>query len=310
MTVRKSAIGKKSDLIFYCALLVWPVLQFLIFYVYVNFNSFFLAFKDIELVPGKGYVSKPSVQAFKDLFTLLQTKEIREAALTSILVYGLTLVVVTPLGLLFSYYISKKLFASGFFRVMLFLPSILSSVVMVTIYTYFVNNALPNMLEDFFGMKDVMPFLSRPKKIKFVMVFIYNFIVGFGVSVLMYANAMSAISPEVMEAAKLDGATGIKEFLHVSLPMIFPTLSVFLVTGIASIFTNQYNLYSFFSNQTDPPFQTFGYYMYVNTMKVQAKMDMSGYPQLSALGLAMTFVAVPLTYLVKWLLEKFGPSED
>ena len=37
---------------------------------------------------------------------------------------------------------------------------------------------------------------------------------------------------------------------------------------------------------------------------------MSEYPFLSSLGLLMTFVAVPLTLLVKYLLEKFGPKAD
>lgn len=301
----KKTIGRKNDLIFYSILLIWPILQFCVFYIYVNFNSFLLAFKNIRLVDGE-YIVKPSVKAFQDLWELLSTEQMKNTALLSVLTWALNMVTMIPLGLLFSFYIAKKHAGASFFRIMLFLPSILSSVVMVTIYRYFINNALPKMLEDFFGMENVAPFLSRPPEVKYLMIFIYNMLVGFGVSVLMYANAMSAIPPEITEAAMLDGATGIKEFFYVSLPMVFSTLSVFIVTGVAGIFTNQFNLFSFFAGES--PFATFGYYLYKETVKWQD--DMSHYPLLSALGLAMTLVAVPLTYAVKGALEKFGPKED
>ena len=51
---------------------------------------------------------------------------------------------------------------------------------------------------------------------------------------------------------------------------------------------------------------TYGYYFYTQT---QGAQSIAEYPLLSAMGLLMSVVAIPLTLLVKWLLEKFGPSE-
>ena len=48
--------------------------------------------------------------------------------------------------------------------------------------------------------------------------------------------------------------------------------------------------------------------MYFRTQK--AKADISQYPPLAALGLMMSAIAIPLTFLVRWLLNKYGPSED
>ena len=31
--------GNKGDLLFYSLLMIWPLLQFAVFYIYVNFNS-------------------------------------------------------------------------------------------------------------------------------------------------------------------------------------------------------------------------------------------------------------------------------
>lgn len=311
--IKKSkGIGRRADLIFYSILLIWPILQFSVFYVYVNFNSFFLAFKDIELVVNpngtSGYVYSFSLSAFSQLWKELGSQTIRQAGLVSLLTYALSLVVTMPLGLIFSFYISKKRFGSGFFRVMLFLPSILSSMVTVTLYKNFVDLAIPNMISDVFNAGKVTSILSRSAAWKFFAIYMYNLLVGFGVSVLMYSNAMSGIAPEITEAAQLDGATGMKEFIYISLPSVFSTVSVFIVTGIAGIFTNQFNLFSFYGTMSTVPFQTFGYYLYTETYRWQN--DMSHYPYLSALGLAMTAVAVPSTFIVRRLLEKFGPSPD
>ena len=136
----------------------------------------------------------------------------------------------------------------------------------------------------------------------------YNLLVGFGVNVLMYSNAMSAISEEVVEAAHLDGATGIKEFWFVTLPSIYPTLVTFIITGLAGMFLNQYNLYSFFGSGEHFGLQTYGLYFYVQTLLADGSR--AEYSQISAIGLWLTFIALPLTYGVKFLLEKFGPSED
>jgi multiple sugar transport system permease protein len=117
----------------------------------------------------------------------------------------------------------------------------------------------------------------------------------------MYANKMFDISPEVIEAGKLDGAIGFKEFWHIVLPLTFPTLSVFLITGVATIFTNQANLYSFYGHLLDHEYQTIGYYLFLLVNGEQYGEEF--YTYASALGIACTLIAFPLTMLVKKLLN-------
>ena len=124
----------------------------------------------------------------------------------------------------------------------------------------------------------------------------------------MYANKMSSISTEVIESAHLDGASGIKEFWYIVLPMSFSTVSVFLVTGVAGIFTNQINDFIFFGTTPNNETMTLGYFLYVKTYT--AKQNMAEYPTIASLGLMITIIAVPLTFLVKYLLDKYGPKED
>ena len=298
----------KSDRLFYVLILIFPVAQFIIFYIGVNLNSFLLAFKNITLDENLKYHTELSLSAFANAFVMIKTPEILGIIRISFLSYLIKTLISVPLGLLFSYYIAKKLFGARFFRTILFLPSILSTIVMVTLFRYFVDNAIPAMIKDITKQEVVLSLLSQSNNVQYATIMFYNLWIGFGVSVLMYANAMSGISPSVLDAAKIDGATAFKEFVYITLPSIFSTLTVFLIAGVAGIFTDQLNLYSFYGSDPSVPYKTFGYYMFFQTNKYVN--DMSHYPVLSAFGLIMTAVAVPLTFLMKRLLEKFGPSED
>ncbi len=296
--------SNKKDLAFYIALMAWPVLQFAVCYIWVNVSSFLMAFQDINVATG---VTTWTWKNFANIITEISWANLGTMALNSVLAWVLLLVISIPLGLLFSYYIYKKMPGSIFFRAVLFLPSIVSAIVMVTIFRYFVSSALPSFVQDLFGAE--FPNVLDPATgYAFWTVIFYTIWVGFGTSVLMYSNGMSGIDPELVDAAHIDGATGIREFWHITLPLVFPTLSVFLITSIANIFINQINLYSFYGGTAHSSIQTFGYYLYMAVKRADG--DYGTFPRLAAFGLILTAIAIPLTLFVRWLLEKFGPSEN
>lgn len=293
---------KDKNLLFYCLLMAFPVAQFLVFYIGVNFNSILMAFQKIDV---RTDTVTWTVSNMKNAFQMMTgSPELLSVMSVSITAYLLLNAIGIPLGLFFSYYIYKKLPLSGAFRVILFLPSILSAIVMATIYQFFVERAIPTMMMQFFDIK-MMGLMENPDT-RFAFIIFYNVLMGFGANVLMYTNSMSGISPDVVEAAQLDGTSTLQEFIHVTLPMIYPTITMFLFTGVAAIFTNQMNLFSFYGATAPNDVSTYGYYFYTQT---QGAQSIAEYPLLSAMGLLMSVVAIPLTLLVKWLLEKFGPSE-
>ena len=307
MTCAANKKKKKSiftkDLLFYSLMLLFPLTQFAIFYIGVNGRSFLYAFQKIDGSTNSiTWTVEPFVNAFRQIFqpTLLKVLG------TSFLSFALTYAIGTVLALFFSYFIYKKLPFGNFFKVMLFLPSILSAIVMVTIYQNFVEIGLPSILTSWFG--GAHKGLIENPDTRFWAIVFYNVFVSFGTSVLMYSNAMSGLSVEVSEAAKIDGANSWHEFFHIVLPGVFPTISTFAITSVAGIFINQMNLFSFFGTGASGDVQTYGYYLYVEALR--AGTNESEYPIICAIGLLLTCVAVPLTLLTKFALEKWGPSED
>lgn len=315
VSVKKNKRGafskqRRKQLIFYCCLLAVPVVQFCIFYLGVNINSILLMFKEYDVETGYSFVGlKNFISVFKEMTNASEPMhELLVNSLRNSLILGcLTIFVGIALAVFFSYYIFKKYFGGSLFKIFLFLPQMISSVVLVIIFKKFIDSAIPSIIETLFGVKTTG--LLSDVKTTLPTLMLYCVFIGFGTQVMMYSGAMSAISSSIVEAAELDGCTPFKEFIFVIVPMIYPTITTFIVVNVATVFVQQMHLFSFYgpnASDGDPNITIFGYYLY----KEAYGGSRVKFPRIATLGFYMTIVSIPATYLVKWLLEKFGPSED
>ena len=200
---KKSELGQNSinDKLFYALFALIPSVQFIIFYIVVNFNSFLLAFKDFS---ATGLEYTWTFDNFSGWFTNESQKaDLWTSIGVSLKSYAIMLIVSIPLGLFFSYYMFKKMPASGVFRVLLFLPSILSAAVLAVIYK--------NMSEWALGGTDGIisklmgeTFRFWDKDHRYTSMILFCIFFSFGTNVLMYTNKMNSISPEIIESAHLD----------------------------------------------------------------------------------------------------------
>lgn len=305
--VKARIFKDKWDWLFYIGLLIIPIMQVIIFYFAVNINSIALSFQKYD---GASGTFVWSFETIKRMFESIGTdKAMITRLINSLIMYGISIIVILPLSLLFSFYIYKKRPASEFFRMMLFLPSVVSPIILTMLFGYFVDRALPEMMLNWFHKE--VPGLLSDIDTMFGTVIAYNVFMGFGVQILMYANAMSGINDSAVEAARLEGANFMQEFWHITLPSIWSTLVTFIVVGVAGLFTNQLNLVGFFGTNALTDTQSLGYYLYAGILRASGEQGgIAEYPILSAFGLLMTVIAVPLTFGIKFLMEKFGPRTE
>ena len=294
------ATKKRADLIFCLLLLAIPMIQFAIFYIGVNINSFVMVFQKYEIIDMEtmkgGFVSN-GFNNFSAMVQQMSTDRFDTAVSNSLTSFIFITLVGITLSLVFSLYIYKKLPGAGVFRVLLFAPSILSAVVMVTMFKYFAEFAIPELF-------DLKSGLLGNAETKLGTIIFYNVWIGFGTQVLMYSGAMSGIDNSVMEAARLDGASPVREFFSIILPLIFPTVQTFLVAGVETLVTNQINLVAFDGLWAKPQNMTIGYYLF---SKAEAATNYE-LPVLATFGVCLTLIAAPLTLTTRWALDKFGPS--
>ncbi len=306
-TKRKPKRRADKKLLFYSVCISVPVLHFLVFYVYINFNSFLLAFREYEFT-AQGVVYTNA--AFKNFVTAWQDitshgVRVWNSFLYLIINFGVS----TPIILLMSFYIFKRRTFGNFFKVMLFMPQILSAVVFGLIYKRLTNDVYLALFPD--AAANLLEDLSKAKRA----VILFNLIMNLGVNMLMYTSAMSGVNQSIVESAEIDGCTPMKEFRHIMLPMIYPTILTLGIVTLARVFTDQYNLYTLYGEQAPSNVPSIGYFLYLqaNQPADQALIGQStylSYPVLSAYGIILMVIVMPTTLILRWLLNKFGPSAD
>ncbi len=293
-------------------MLALPILQFLIFYVAVNLNSILLVFK----YTGGGRLdvwADPLFSNFDTFFHFLfGEKIIINALIKSLIFCALSIVVVMPLSLIFAYYIDKKFAGSKFFKVMLFLPGMITSMILVVIFRYFHDRALPELLGMLGIEYDYFIGSSGDTTANFLIMVAFYLLFAFSGSILLYLNAMSRIDKSVLEAAKIDGASELRTFFSVTVPGIWPTIVSFVTINLAAIGTFQANMFSFYQSFADPGVQNFGYYLYTIIIKAGdgSFTNPIGFAQAATAGIMATLVIAPVTIIARHLLTKYGPREE
>ena len=315
----KTMTRKTKRLIFYILMVALPFAQFLLFYVYVHFNSIMMAFR-LETVDHTGKVTATFTfsENFKAVWSWLQSEEGSIGVTNALKNYFISFFTSGIFSIFFSYYVYKKFIGHGVFKVFLYLPSIVSAIILVVVYKEIMNKVLPEIINDlvYDGQPIQKPILESDT---YTWVLFYSIFMHLGGHILMYTGAMSGINESVVESAQLDGVNAIQEFWYITLPLIWPTFVTFTVTGIAGIFTGHPNLHTFFG--MDGPFSekvhTVGYMIFYSVRngsiisdRTGSKITMLSFTQVSALGLMITSIMLPTTLILKKIMTKYGPSTD
>ena len=135
---------------FYVIMAAFPVAQFVVFYLGVNVNMITKAFSAYDMDTG-AYVFN-GIENFRKLFFELKSNPVYGISLkNSLIAYLVTTGVSLPLSLLMSYYIFKKGLGHKLFRSLLFLPSIISPMVLSTIFRIITDKVYPELVFQFTG---------------------------------------------------------------------------------------------------------------------------------------------------------------
>ncbi|MDR0831426.1 MAG: sugar ABC transporter permease [Bacillales bacterium] len=301
---KKINIGR---ILFIVLMLAYPVLQFTLFFGYVNINTVFLTFQRFDWASGgpifKGFVN------YKTLFDrILHHATTQKMLLNSLLYMPITCFVILPLSLLFSYFLYKKVPLSGFFRVVYFLPSILPIVVLTMVFSFLFDssygpiNALIKGLYDLLNINQVPPSYFGEYPTNQIMIFIYCIWVGLGFNIILLTTAITRIPEEVIEYGKISGIKLHQEFFHVVVPMIWPTITSIFMLGITSVFTVLMQPMLLTPSSSDT---------YTISLIVYDSVNTGGDVYYTAtLGLVATLIGLPLILTTKKLLSSCFKGVD
>ncbi len=269
------------------------IIQFLVFWVYVNFDSILMAFQ-WQTKEGLAWGFDNFTRFFREF--KIPEFELSLALKNTFLLFLVGTIIGLPAQMLFSYYLYKKVLWAKFFRVVFFLPSIISASVLVTLFKYIldINGPINEIITLITGHKSEIDFvvdeLYSMKTILF-----YVFWTGFGGNIVLFTGAIHRIPTDVMEYARLDGVGMTRELLQIVVPMIWPTISTLIVFATAGLFTNQGPILLFTEGQFKT--MTIGYFIFD-----QVQNNSYYYP--AAIGLIFTAIGFPLVLIVKYFINK------
>lgn len=288
--------------IFVICMLIWPLFQFSVFYVYMNAKNMILAFQGMRTDMSTYWVG---LQNFKDVLMGVDSELVFISLKNNIIMFFVTWFVGMPLNLLYGYYLFKKKFAHQIIRVLFMLPGMISGVVVSMLFMKFVEVGIPTLINELTG--EYVTSLLKNNDYAFPIQIIYSLWLGFSTSIIIYSNAMNAMDPEIFEAGRIDGTTNLTELLLLVIPMMMPTLSTYIITGFAGMLTASGSLFIFYGLSSVPKDSyLLGYYLF----KIAKQGELTAYPRAAATSLLMTVVTIPVTLLVRWIMDRIDPMRD
>lgn len=213
------------------------VILFTIFMVVPTLNVFRMSlFERGAYSPEETFVGLAN---FKTLFK--DVKFITSMQNTILLIVTVTIVTFFFAIVFAAILTREKIRGQNFFRIVFYIPNILSVVVIAGIFSaiYKPENGMLNSALSIFSGRDIM-ILWKDQPMVIVSIIIAMVWQAIGYYMVMYMASMAAVPIDLYESASLDGAGRLSQFFEITLPLIWTnirtTLTFFIISTINMAF--------------------------------------------------------------------------
>lgn len=209
-------------------ILPW-LIGFLIFKGYPFLSSLVYSFSDESLFEG---ISKWGVFNYVKIFT---DRKIKTGFMTTFKYSFMTVPLKLVFALFIAYILNFKIKGVKMFRTVYYIPSILGSSVAIAVLwkAIFKDDGIVNMILGFFGVAGPH-WLSNKTAALFIICLLRVW--QFGSTMVIFLAALKGVSPDLYEAASLDGAGKWRQFFTITVPLITPVIFYNLVTQLVQAF--------------------------------------------------------------------------
>ena len=287
---------ERSGKIFAHLMISVAVLHFAVFWIYINFDQFLMAFS-YRTVGGE---ERLTLDNFRRIFEELgQADSVLVYSVVNTLKYWVMSAVKLILTVFVAYFIWKKIPLSRTYLFIFFLPSILPPVMLVTLFKNMISTVGPlaAVLKNLFGT-EIPPLLMHYTTATNTIIF-YTFWAGLGINMLILLGAFGRIPESIIDAGKIDGCGWLRELWSITVPLIWETVQVMLLLNISSLFIASGPILLFTNGNEYTRTYTISFWMYIEVQKGNFY-----YP--AAVGLFFTVLALPLVFISRFILAKLN----
>lgn len=213
----------------------WPmllpnILGFLMFMLIPVVATLVLSFMKYDMLTPAQFIG---VQNYVDMF---HDPIVWQVTGNTLLYTVLTVPVGMCISLLLAVFLDQNIAFKRFYRAAFFLPSITSMVVVAIVWQWIYNPdyGLLNFFLGFLGIKGPKWLLDT--KTALISIAIVGIWKNAGYNMLIFLSGLQGISTSYYEAAELDGASKIQQFLYITVPMLKPTTFFIFIMSVISSF--------------------------------------------------------------------------
>lgn len=216
----------KRNWTLYCFLIPAIVMVFL--FHYIPLYGIQIAFRDYK--PADGFLGSKWV-GLKHFIRFFQSPKFSVVVLNTIKTSVMTMLFTFPLPIVFAVFLNqlRNLRYKKFVQTVTYIPHFISTVVLIGMVNLFLSpsTGIINKIIQLFGGEPVA-FMQEPQY--FLPIYVISAIwQSTGWSSIIYIAALAGVSPELHEAAIVDGASKWKRIWHIDIPGIMPTIVIQLI---------------------------------------------------------------------------------
>ena len=288
----------------------WQLYAFLMpAFIYILIFNYFpmygvqLAFKDLSI--RAGITASPWANPIFKYFTaFFQSRKFTTVIRNTLVInlYGLAAGFPFPILLAIMLNELKSMRYRKLVQNITYAPFFISMVVIVgVIRLFFVQNGVVNQLMGLVGVAPVA-FLNQGKL--FSHLYVWSGIwQNVGYNSIIYFAALSGVSPELHEAAIMDGASRLRRIWHINLPHIRPTIIILLILNCAYLMNVGFEKIYLMQNAINIEYsEVFSTYVY------QLLIQQRNYGLGAAVGLFQNLVNIAIMLTVNFVAARVGET--
>lgn len=281
-------------------LLLLPVIIYVFIYNYTPMYGIIIAFKDYNVYDG--IWGSPNV-GFKYFTKFFESYWFDRIMWNTIILSVMNLVLSFPLPIILALALNQlrqKKF-SDFAQTVLYAPNFITVVVLVGMMSVFLSpqyGIVNSIIEKFGG--EAINFMGEEKWFRWLYVFsgIWQ---TTGFSAIIYIGALSSVSPELYEAAKMDGANKYQLIRHIDLPCISSTIIIMFILAVGNIMNLGFEKAFLMQNDINSSVSTI-----IPTYVYNIGLEKAEFSYATAIGLFNTLINAALLITANKISKKFS----
>ena len=274
-------------LIIYLLFSITPFL-YTIYYSYTDYTD--MNPINLHFVGLKNYI--------KVLQTPVMLAAIKNSVIYAILLTGFQ----TLLGLPLAFVLNQKLKSRNLLRAVFFFPAVFSSLIIGYLWNFIMSSSdfgLINNILHQLGLGTLNFFTSKNALYSVILTQIWQWT---GWAMVIFLANLQSISPDLYEAAEIDGANGLKKFMYVTLPLMCPSVKIVIVTGLIGGMKVFDIIYSMTAGGPGDATQT------VMTVMMKKGISEGFYSTGSAFGVCFFIIVLAISAIVTKLMGKWSEA--